>query len=70
MNILMEAHRARRQGRAEAIRDALRQTDYKAPNGRYRFTAKGEGYGFDVVLVQIRNKEPKVAAESAMKAKP
>jgi branched-chain amino acid transport system substrate-binding protein len=65
MNILVEA--TARAGKAEpqAIRDALRQTDYKAPNGRYQFTDKGEGYGFDVVLVQIVGKEPKVVAESA-----
>lgn len=64
LNILMEA--AARAGKAEpeAIRDALRKTDYQAPNGRYRFTEKGEGYGFDVVLVQIVGKEPKVVAES------
>ena len=48
----------------DAIRDALRKTEYQAPNGTYRFTDKGEGYGFDVVLVQIQNKEPKVVAEA------
>lgn len=65
LNIMMEA--IARAGKAEpdAIRDALRKTDYAAPNGRYRFTEKGEGYGFDVVLVQIVNKEPRVVAESA-----
>jgi branched-chain amino acid transport system substrate-binding protein len=64
MNIMMEA--VERAGKAEpdAIRDALRKTDYAAPNGHYRFTEKGEGYGFDVVLVQIVNKEPKVVAQS------
>lgn len=64
MNIMMDA--IARAGKAEpgAIRDALRQTDYAAPNGRYRFTEKGEGYGFDVVLVQITNKEPRVVAQS------
>ena len=64
MNIMMDA--IARAGKAEPglIRDALHQTDYAAPNGRYRFTAKGEGYGFDVVLVQITNKEPRVVAQS------
>ena len=64
MNILMDA--IARAGKAEpdAIRDALRKTDYQAPNGRYRFTDKGEGYGFDVVLVQIANKEPRVVTQA------
>jgi branched-chain amino acid transport system substrate-binding protein len=65
LNIMMEA--LARAGKAEpdAVRDALRKTDYAAPNGRYRFTEKGEGYGFDVVLVQIVNKEPRVVAQAA-----
>ncbi|VTU21743.1 Leucine-, isoleucine-, valine-, threonine-, and alanine-binding protein precursor [Variovorax sp. PBS-H4] len=65
LNIMMDA--LARAGKAEpdAVRDALRKTDYAAPNGRYRFTEKGEGYGFDVVLVQIVNKEPRVVAQSA-----
>ena len=64
MNILVEA--VARAGKAEpdAIRDALRKTDYQAPNGHYRFSDKGEGYGFNVVLVQITGKEPKVVAEA------
>ena len=60
MNILMDS--ITRAGKADtaAIREALYKTDYTAPNGRFQFTDKGEGYGFDVVLVQIANKEPRV----------
>jgi branched-chain amino acid transport system substrate-binding protein len=60
MNILMES--IARAGKTDpaAIREALYKTDYTAPNGRFQFTDKGEGYGFDVVLVQIANKEPRV----------
>lgn len=65
MNIMMEAIARAGSTEADAIRDALRKTDYAAPNGQYRFTEKGEGYGFDVVLVQIENREPKVVAQSA-----
>ncbi|HYP83070.1 ABC transporter substrate-binding protein [Variovorax sp.] len=64
LNILMEAVGRAGKAEPEAIRDALRKTDYQAPNGRYRFSEKGEGYGFDVVLVQIVGKEPKVVAEA------
>lgn len=65
LNIMMEALARAGKAEPEAVRDALRKTDYAAPNGRYRFTDKGEGYGFDVVLVQIVNKEPRVVAQSA-----
>jgi len=65
LNIVMEAIARAGNTQPDAIRDALRKTDYAAPNGRYRFTDKGEGYGFDVVLVQISNREPNVVAQSA-----
>ncbi|MFN3735704.1 ABC transporter substrate-binding protein [Hydrogenophaga sp.] len=64
MNILMDAIARAGKTEPDAIRDALRKTDYQAPNGRYRFTDKGEGYGFDVVLVQIANKEPRVVTQA------
>jgi branched-chain amino acid transport system substrate-binding protein len=64
MNILMDAIARAGKPEPDAIRDALRKTDYQAPNGRYRFTDKGEGYGFDVVLVQIANKEPRVVTQA------
>ncbi|HSV19505.1 MAG TPA: ABC transporter substrate-binding protein [Casimicrobiaceae bacterium] len=60
LNIVMQA--ITRAGKAEpqAIRDALYKTDYAAPNGHYRFTDKGEGYGYDAVLVQLKSGEPVV----------
>ncbi|MBL0420026.1 ABC transporter substrate-binding protein [Ramlibacter sp. AW1] len=64
MNILMDAIARAGKTDADAIRDALRKTDYLAPNGHFRFTDKGEGYGFDVALVQIVNKEPKVVTQA------
>ncbi|MCA0214643.1 MAG: ABC transporter substrate-binding protein [Proteobacteria bacterium] len=64
MNILLDAIARAGKTDADAIRDALRKTDYLAPNGRYRFTDKGEGYGFDVALVQIVNKEPVVVTQA------
>ncbi|ABE36143.1 periplasmic binding domain protein [Paraburkholderia xenovorans LB400] len=53
---------------ADKIRAALAQTDFAAPNGRYRFTAKGQAYGFSVVLVQIHNKAPQVVATTPVSA--
>ncbi|MDR8398297.1 penicillin-binding protein activator [Paraburkholderia sp. USG1] len=53
---------------ADRIRAALLQTDYQAPNGRYRFTAKGQAYGFSLVLVQIHNKVPQVVATTTVGA--
>lgn len=62
LNIVMQA--IARAGKAEpqAIRDALYKTDYAAPNGHYRFTEKGEGYGYAVVLVQLKGGEPTIVA--------
>ena len=65
LNILMDGIQRAGNTEPDAIRDALRKTDYAAPNGHYRFTDKGEAYGFDVVLVQISNREPKVVAQSS-----
>ncbi|AWJ94680.1 branched chain amino acid ABC transporter substrate-binding protein (plasmid) [Azospirillum baldaniorum] len=53
---------------AEAIRAALAKTSYEAPNGVYKFTDKGQAYGFDAVLVRIEKGEPKVIASTPVDA--
>ncbi|MBB3266729.1 branched-chain amino acid transport system substrate-binding protein [Azospirillum sp. OGB3] len=53
---------------AEAIRAALAKTSYEAPNGVYKFTGKGQAYGFDAVLVRIEKGEPKVIASTPVDA--
>jgi len=68
INILMDAIARAGSTDADKIRDALQKTDYNGPNGKFRFTAKGQAQGFDVMLVQIQNKEPKVVATGAMTA--
>jgi branched-chain amino acid transport system substrate-binding protein len=67
-NILMDAIARANSTDADKIRDALQKTDYTGPNGSFRFTPKGQAYGFDVMLVQIQNKQPRVVATGAMKA--
>lgn len=69
MNILMDAIQRAGNTQPDAIREALLKTDYAAPNGQFKFTDKGQAYGFSVVLVQIQNKVPTVIA-SAMVDKP
>ncbi len=59
-NILMDAIERAGSTDAASIRDALKATDYQAPNGRYRFTANGQAYGFNAALVQIEGKQPRV----------
>lgn len=66
LNILMDAIQRAGSTDAEKIRVALRQTDYDAPNGKYKFTDKGQAYGFSLVLVQIENKTPKVVASTTI----
>ena len=39
---------------------------YDAPNGKYRFTGKGQAYGFSLALVQIQDKTPKVVSSAAI----
>ncbi|MGQ9369583.1 ABC transporter substrate-binding protein [Azospirillum sp. ST 5-10] len=53
---------------AEAIRAALHKTQYEAPNGVYRFTEKGQAYGFDAVLVRIHNGTPEVISTTPVDA--
>ncbi|MET0961740.1 MAG: ABC transporter substrate-binding protein [Noviherbaspirillum sp.] len=66
MNILMDAIQRAGSTDAEKIRVALRGTDYDAPNGKYRFTDKGQAYGFSLALVQIQDKTPKVVSSSTI----
>ena len=64
LNIVMQGIARAGKAEPEAIRDALYKTDYAAPNGHYRFTEKGEGYGYDVVLVQLKGGEPVIVTMS------
>jgi branched-chain amino acid transport system substrate-binding protein len=66
MNILMEAIQRAGSTDSEKIRAALQKTDYDAPNGKYKFSAKGQAYGFSMVLVQIQNQIPKVVATASV----
>ncbi|MFP1684408.1 ABC transporter substrate-binding protein [Alloalcanivorax sp. C16-1] len=62
LNIMMDAIDRAGGTDAGAIVDGLHATDYEAPNGRYRFTRKGQGYGFEAALVQIRDGHTEVVA--------
>jgi branched-chain amino acid transport system substrate-binding protein len=66
LNIMMDAIQRAGSTDAEKIRDALRQTNYDGPNGKYKFTDKGQAYGFTLALVQIQNKVPKVVASTTI----
>jgi branched-chain amino acid transport system substrate-binding protein len=60
MNILMDAIERAKSTDAEKIVAALHQTDYEGPNGKFKFNPNGQAWGFNVVLVQIKNKVPEV----------
>jgi branched-chain amino acid transport system substrate-binding protein len=62
INIIMDAIERAGSTDAEKIRDALANTDYEGPNGRFRFDAKGQAYGFTVVLVQLKAGMPQVVS--------
>lgn len=60
LNIVMDAVERAGEATPEKIRDALPATDYKGPNGEFKFTEKGQGYGFDAVLVRLHNGQPEI----------
>jgi branched-chain amino acid transport system substrate-binding protein len=64
VNILMDAIQRAGSTDAEKIRTALAGTNYEAPNGNYRFTGKGQAYGFSLALVQIQGRQPKVVSSA------
>ncbi|GJD64477.1 ABC transporter substrate-binding protein [Methylobacterium frigidaeris] len=68
VNIVAQAIDRADSTKAEAIREALAKTDYEAPNGHYRFTPKGQAYGFSAVLVQLQGAKPVVVATSPVEA--
>jgi len=60
LNIMMEAIERAKSTDAAKITSALQKTDYEGPNGHFRFMPNGQAWGFNAVLVQIRNKVPEV----------
>jgi len=68
LNIMMDAIARAGSTDSEKIREALHKTDYNAPNGNYKFTDKGQAYGFSLVLVQIKDQSPKVVASTSVDA--
>lgn len=68
MNIVAAAIERAGSADPEAVLKALAKTHYEAPNGVYQFTAKGQAYGFDAVLVQIRKSVPVVVSTAPVNA--
>ncbi len=68
VNIMAEAIARAGSTDAEAIRQALAKTHYEAPNGVYQFTEKGQAYGFNAMLAQIKSGVPGVVASAPVVA--
>jgi branched-chain amino acid transport system substrate-binding protein len=66
INILAAAINRAGSTDAEKIREALTKTDYEGPNGKFKFDAKGQASGFNVVLVQLRKGVPVVTATTSV----
>ncbi len=66
LNIIMDAIQRAGSTDAEKIREALTKTDYEGPNGRFVFDAKGQAYGFNIVLVQLVKNVPVVVATTSI----
>lgn len=67
-NIVMDAIEHAQSTDADKVISALQVTNYMAPNGLYRFTKKGQAYGFEAAFVQIQNKKPVVVATTSVEA--
>lgn len=65
-HIMLDAVQRAGSSDAAKIIAGLKATDYQAPNGHYRFNAKGQAWGFDAALVQIRAKVPQVVSSTAV----
>lgn len=66
LNIIMDAIQRAGSTDPEKIREALTKTDYEGPNGRFVFDAKGQAYGFNIVLVQLVKNVPVVVATTSI----
>ncbi|MEA2833876.1 MAG: branched-chain amino acid transport system substrate-binding protein [Methylobacteriaceae bacterium] len=66
LNIIMDAIERAGSTDPEKIREALTKTDYEGPNGKFKFDAKGQAHGFNIVLVQLTNNVPKVVATTSI----
>lgn len=66
INILAAAINRAGSTDAEKIREALTKTDYEGPNGKFKFDAKGQASGFNVVLVQLQKGVPVVTATTSV----
>jgi branched-chain amino acid transport system substrate-binding protein len=66
LNIVMEAIQRAGSTDAEKIREGLTQTNYEGPNGNFKFDAKGQATGFNVVLVQLHKGVPAVVATTTV----
>ena len=66
LNILMDAIQRAGGTDPEQVRQALTLTDYDGPNGKFKFDAKGQAHGFDIVLVQLKNNVPTVVATTSI----
>lgn len=62
LNIVMEAIQRAGSTDSEKIRESLTRTEYEGPNGHFKFDAKGQATGFNVVLVQLQKGVPAVVA--------
>lgn len=66
INILADAINRAGSTDAEKIREALTKTNYDGPNGNFKFDAKGQASGFNVVLVQLQKGVPVVTATTSV----
>lgn len=66
LNIVMNAIERSGSADSEKIRNALEETAYDGPNGKFEFDKKHQAYGFSALLVQIQSGQPKIVSQTVV----
>jgi branched-chain amino acid transport system substrate-binding protein len=66
LNIVMNAVERAGSADSEKIRNALEETAYDGPNGKFEFDKKHQAYGFSALLVQIQSGQPKIVSQTVV----
>ncbi len=68
LSIIMDGIEQAGSSDPDQIRQALADVKYQGPNGLFEFNDKRQAFGFDAVLVQLRNGQPEIVAQAAVTA--
>ncbi|MBM3487367.1 MAG: amino acid ABC transporter substrate-binding protein [Alphaproteobacteria bacterium] len=68
INVIAQAIARAGAAEPDKIREALTKTDVQAPNGRIKFDSHHQAYGWELVLVELKDKVPHIRATGVAKS--